>query len=247
MSFATPKSRILTKSLLPPRSIRNTLSGFEIAVDDAGVVRRAKGRGDLERDAQRPFDGQHALLGHQGPQVQPFEQLHDVEAGAVSVLDEVADFDDVFVVDPVDRAGLGEEAFDRLVIAGVLAAQDLQRHLAPQAGVLGDEDPTHAARADLLDQAVGSEQGAVRVHLPSVRGGPQSRAAGRAGGRPFGVFHAAATDALLQVHCSDSLQRVLGVARSSSVKVGAPEPPLDRLCSAIGSPPQNDGCRMPAL
>ena len=52
------------------------------------------------------------------------------------------------------RARFALEALERQLILRGVGGKELQRELAPKAGVLGLVDDTHAARPDLLDDLV---------------------------------------------------------------------------------------------
>ena len=67
------------------------------------------------------------------------------------------------VVEDVDHVGMAErggrlrllaEAGDECRVAAVLGAQHLDRHVAPQLGVVAAEDGRHAALAEQLDEAI---------------------------------------------------------------------------------------------
>ena len=52
-TFASPKSSTLTKSLIAEPRHQHDVVGLEIAVDDAGGVRRGERARDLRADVQR--------------------------------------------------------------------------------------------------------------------------------------------------------------------------------------------------
>ena len=70
------------------------------------------------------------------------------------------DFDDVFVMDAIDRARFDEEALHFLAVVLVLGAQHFQRDLAAELDVLGEIDPPHAALAQNAQHLVRTD------HLP---------------------------------------------------------------------------------
>jgi len=181
--------------------------GFDRRVTGARV-RGGYAARDLQRDIDGPWQWQDLLAIEQASQIRPFEQLHDVVAVPVVVLHEVADLDDVLVIDQIDRARLGEEALHRLDVARVLGAQDLDRDLPPELGVLGDEHPAHPALADLLQQTVRPEHGVhldATTHVASV---PQRRTArGAESGPRRGVGTAAPTRGLHRAWLHRRLQR----------------------------------------
>jgi len=79
------------------------------------------------------------------------------------------------MVEGGDRPGLGEEAIERGPIVGDRAGDDLQGHAAIHRHVLGEEDGTHAAFAQPLDELVFAQvklcslaQGQERAGLPAA-------------------------------------------------------------------------------
>ena len=66
----------------------------------------------------------------------------------------VVDADDVGVLEPGGRLGLAAEALDELGVLGEAAVQQLQRDLAPELLVLGEEHVGHPARAEPRDEPV---------------------------------------------------------------------------------------------
>ena len=78
ISLAMPKSSSLTTRLSPDGADED-VAGLEIAVDDALVVRRLQRRADRLEDLQHLAGREAAALGQDRPQVDPLEQLHDVE------------------------------------------------------------------------------------------------------------------------------------------------------------------------
>ena len=64
------------------------LAGFEIAMDDALLVRRFERFGDLLRDRQRLIEGYRTLRDALGER-RPLDQLHHQRADAVRLLDAV--------------------------------------------------------------------------------------------------------------------------------------------------------------
>ena len=135
--------------------------GLEIAVDDAGLVRRGERIRDLERDRQRPLGRQRRLGPDHLRQGDPRQVLHDEVdepiAAARAGLDHavVDDVDDVRVADRVDRLGLGEEPGDDVLVRRELGVKDLEGDLLADARVLRKIDGSHPALAQLLgDQIV---------------------------------------------------------------------------------------------
>jgi hypothetical protein len=66
----------------------------------------------------------------------------------------VIDADDVGMVEPGGRLRLAAKTGHELVIAGIALVEDLDRHLAPEVGVAGQEDVSHPAAAQAFDDLV---------------------------------------------------------------------------------------------
>ncbi len=139
----------------PALGVDHHVVGLEVAVGDAAVVGRAQGvgqrDGDLEELRQR-----HAPLGDQLAETAPRDELHGEEVDAVGLLDRV-EVDDVRVVQGGEGPGLALEAVQPLAVRRQLRRQDLERHLAPQLGVLGPVDHPHPALTELVEDPIVSE------------------------------------------------------------------------------------------
>ncbi len=127
-------------------------------MDDAGLVSRLEGGGDLQRDVDR-------LGRRERPALQPLgevlagDQLHREEAqrrlgSGRGLLVQAVDRGDVGVVEGGEQLGLALEAGQPLGVAGERVGEDLDGDLAVEGRVEGLPDHAHAALADLLDQAV---------------------------------------------------------------------------------------------
>src|SRR5262249_39320683 len=109
--------------------------------------------------------------------------LHAEVRLAVALAD-VVDRQDVWVVEPGRRAGLGPEAAYLLLRGQAAAQHDLQGDDPLEAGVAGPVDDAHAAAAQLLQQAVVAEVPGgdvlrrLRVGLGGRRPGARRRADG---------------------------------------------------------------------
>jgi hypothetical protein len=80
-------------------------------------------------------------------------ELHREKRNAAVFLDRV-DRDDVRMVDGSDRLCLALEALTPLGVRGRQLGKELQRHLAMQPGVFGDEDLSHAALPERADDDI---------------------------------------------------------------------------------------------
>ena len=121
--------------------------GLDVAVDQAGAVRRGQ-RGEHRLDqGERPRRSHRALLADQVAQGVPAHQLHGQEDGAV-VGALVEDRHDVRVGEPGRGAGLAHEAGGELVVVAEPGMHHLDRDGAVQAQVGGLVDAGHAAARD---------------------------------------------------------------------------------------------------
>ena len=180
-----PKIEDLDEVRIAQPRHQHDVVGLEIAVDDAGDVRRGQRARDLCAHVQRTHGVERGLAGeHRGERL-TLEILHDVEVVALGRDPEVVDLDDVLVADLVDRAGLLEEALHDLLVAGELAVDDLERHLLPDQRVLGEIDHAHPTGADLRDDPVVADRLAGSDHCAQCSAsasGPRRTARSRSAG-----------------------------------------------------------------
>jgi hypothetical protein len=127
--------------------------GLQIAMDDAAPVGEARRFEDLDREVDRADRIERRLLADQLLQRPPRQVLHRDVVGAVEGA-AVVDADDVRMLQPRGGLGLAAEALDETGILGKPAVQQLQRHLAPELQVLGEEHIGHPARAEPGDDLV---------------------------------------------------------------------------------------------
>ena len=133
-------------------------------MDDALGMRRVQRIGDLDGQRQQRVQfhgtpGDHVLQGH------AIQILHGDKRLAV-LLANVVNGADVGMVQRGSRLRLALEAAERLRILGHFIGQKLERDEAVQPRVLGLIDHTHAAAAQLVDNAV------MRNGLPDHRDCP---------------------------------------------------------------------------
>jgi len=123
-----------------------------VPVHDPLGVRGIQGVGEPDADLQK-------LLRLEGPlgdavlECLALQQLH-ADEGLPLVLVDVVDGADVGVVQGRSGLGLPPEAFLSLVVGEQPLGQELESHVAAEAGVLGLVDDTHAPAAELLQDAV---------------------------------------------------------------------------------------------
>ena len=85
----------------------------------------------------------------------PFDELHRDEAPFEDVAD-LVDGDDVRMIQRGDGARFLFEAADRVAVAGQPVAEELDRHLAAEPGVVREIDLAHAAAADEGQDLIGA-------------------------------------------------------------------------------------------
>ena len=129
------------------------VAGLEVAVHHALRVREGQPVEDLLHHRELVLERAQLPLREQLAQVLALEQLHG-HVGHAALLAEVVDRDDVGVVELGRGAGLALEALAGALVLAQLAEHDLDRHVAPEHGVVGAEDLAHGARADLPDDGV---------------------------------------------------------------------------------------------
>ncbi|MFO0631836.1 MAG: hypothetical protein U0168_03200 [Nannocystaceae bacterium] len=145
--------------------------GLEVAVQQPGPVRRRE---------PAPGRAQHLQHRHtaaavrrepraQGAAVDEFHRQPHLLADHAGVVDR----HDVGVVEPRQRPGLARESTARLTTTGDVRAQQLDRDLAIELGIVGQHDLTHAAATQPLQQAI-----APQLHRPRARGAEQLGARG---------------------------------------------------------------------
>ena len=163
------------ENLSVPAAGDEQIGRLDIAVNDPGGVRRFQRVGDLDRERQEPIDLERAP-GDPMLQRHPVEELHDEERAA-ALLADVVDGADVGVVQRRGGPCLAAESGQRLGITSKVGRQELQRDEALQARILGLVHDTHAAAAELLDDAVVRE----RLTDQGVAAGPDVVAAAPSG------------------------------------------------------------------
>ena len=152
--------------------------GFDVAMDDALVVRSGQTAGDLTRVRQGGAPGQRAAL-HRVAQRPAFEQFADEKrrprtGQAVGDTTDVVNRDDVRVIQPADRPGFLFEAPDAIGIGRERREQDLDGDVAIESRVAGPVDLSHSASTDGREDLVGAEAGTGTQRHRSSRGWARS-------------------------------------------------------------------------
>ena len=121
---------------------------LEIAMHDAGGVRRVEAPAQPLRDGERALDRQRPALDEVGERLAA-HVLHDDERRIAD--DEIEEARHVRVLDGGDRLRLVLEALAELGVGEQLRLEQLDGHAHADGDVLGDEDLAHAARAERLE------------------------------------------------------------------------------------------------
>jgi hypothetical protein len=124
---------------------------LEIAVDDPLLVRRGQAAGDLDCVVQGLAHGQRSPL-QPLPQGLALDQLRD-EKGRPLVVAKVVDREDVRVVQAARGAGLLLEAPQAIRVGPQALRQDLDNHVATEPLIVGQEDFSHPAAPQRLQDA----------------------------------------------------------------------------------------------
>ena len=118
---------------------------LEIAVHDAGLVRGVECIGNLNRQREQFVDRQAmgVQVVAQGSAVEPFHR----DERPARVLTNLVDGADVGMIQRRRGSGFTSEALDRTSIVSELGREELERNLATERQVLGEEHDTHSAAA----------------------------------------------------------------------------------------------------
>lgn len=137
---------------------------FQIAVDDAALVRGFERVGDLPRDGQH-FGHRQRTARDDGRQIFTIDQFHDEAA-----VDDAVDVGDVRVIQRGQRLCLAREAGEALRIECEEVGKDLDRDVAIELGIAGAIHLAHSAGADGGDDVVRPQLRTVAQH-PATRVG----------------------------------------------------------------------------
>ena len=142
--------------------------GFEIAMDDAALVRGLQRLAALQQDRAGGLEGQSLPARHEVVERSPRQELHHEIVAAFRGDREIEDLEDVVVPDEIDRAGLVEEALHDLAVARVLRVQELDGDARADDGMLGEVDRSHPALPEEPLQPVGPDD-AAEERIPGAR------------------------------------------------------------------------------
>ena len=162
---AMPKSATFTCPFVPIRMFAGLTSRWT----SAGAVGEPERGGHLAGDLRRLLARERSVGAEDVGQRAALHVLHGDEVGA-GVLAPVVDVDDVGMAQVGRRLRLAAEPLDEVGVGGELGEQHLDRHLAIEQQVAGDEHVGHTAATDSLVDlvAVVENDGIVRGHSSSA-------------------------------------------------------------------------------
>ncbi len=128
------------------------VGGLDVAMDDPLGVRGVERVGDLDAEIEDLLQLERLALDAVLERL-AFQELHGDEALALVFADFI-DGADVGMVERRGGARLALEARQRLLVAGDIFGQELERHHAAELGVLGLVDHAHAPAAQLAQNAI---------------------------------------------------------------------------------------------
>ena len=153
------------RDLAARRAVQEHVRGLDVAMDQAGGVRRRERRAHRHADLGRAQRAQRAALLELLLERVALEQLHHQVRDAARVDAEVEHRDRVRVLHAARGGALAPEARERLGVGPRARRQDLHRHLAVELEVARAEHRPEAAAADRLVEAVASAQHAAGHRL----------------------------------------------------------------------------------
>ncbi len=121
---------------------------FDVAVDDAELVRARERLADLDEDAARVFEADLFAAAQAHLEVLAVEQLHDDVGDFRDGRREIQDAHDVRAFDSRGKLGFCAEARDAAGIFRQILRHELHGDGRVEPQVLGDPDVAHAARAE---------------------------------------------------------------------------------------------------
>jgi hypothetical protein len=121
-------------------------------MDDAAIVRRLDGLGDLAGDLQRLIAGERAAREAVGQRL-PFDQFEH-EKRRRGRFDEIVNRGDPRVVERREHLGFATQPRDAVLILGKRLRQDLDRDVAFQLGIARAVDLAHATGTQRSDDFI---------------------------------------------------------------------------------------------
>ena len=144
------------KNLDLPAAHHADILRFEIAMDDVPGVGGREAMGNLYAEVDGLPDRQRAVDQHLSQRTS-VEEFHD-GVHRLTIPLEVVNGQDVGMRNRRDRPDLALEAGGRILVGGHVRQQHLDGDLAIEPGIAGAVHDAHAARANHLEDFVGSEQ-----------------------------------------------------------------------------------------
>jgi hypothetical protein len=132
--------------------VEEEVGGLDVAVHQPAHVRVVERGGHLPADVRGLRGRQPVVTVEHAAQAAAFEQLEDHERQLV--LAPVVDGHDVRMVQRGRELSLGPKPPEETGVVGERGMEDLDRHAAAEADVVGDVHPATRARADRRPQAV---------------------------------------------------------------------------------------------
>ena len=132
------------------------VGGFEIAMDDAALVRRVERVDELTCDRDRLVDREFPLRPHPRVERLPLDQLHH-DGGEPRPLLQAVDGRNIRVVERRQNPRFALEPCEPVLIRREQPWQNLDRDLAMQLGIARAVDLAHAACAQLREDLIGTE------------------------------------------------------------------------------------------
>ena len=156
---------------------------LDIAMDEPARVGRVEGGGQLVEQRRRPRRRQRTLRGQQAAQVGPLHVAHRDEQRPLRLAG-LVDGNDVGVLDRRRQPRLAQKAGPEALVPGELGRQQLERHLASEPLLVGEEDGAHPPAAEQRLDPIAeqlSADGALEADAASIGTG-QTGAFGAPGG-----------------------------------------------------------------
>jgi len=135
--------------------VHQHVAGLDVAVDDAELVRVFQRRADLHHHAPRFIQRERSALQPIGERARLDVAHHQVEVAVLLAV--IVDGQDVQVFQFGNDLGFLLKAFDERRVLGEMRGKHFERDVAIHRGLVSFVDGRHAAQADLVDDAIGSE------------------------------------------------------------------------------------------